>query len=76
MSSDENQYKDELKAMIDGLSDREREVLHKRFGIDRDSATDEGILQKLFEITREKIQEIEKKARRKVERDGDPDDAT
>jgi DNA-directed RNA polymerase sigma subunit (sigma70/sigma32) len=75
MSDDDSKLDDELRAMIDALTDREWEVLRDRFGIDRESATDEEVLSKLFEITREKIQAIEKKARRKLERDDGPNDA-
>ena len=48
------------------LSDKEMGVLKRKFGVDLKGDTDEKILQAMLEITQEKIEEIERKALRKL----------
>ena len=48
------------------LSEREMEVLEDRFGVDFNDGTDEEILAAMLEITREKIEKIERKALKKL----------
>jgi RNA polymerase primary sigma factor len=58
--------KDKLKAVLETLSDRERAVLEQRFGLhDGFSRTLEDV-GKQFQVTRERIRQIEAKALRKM----------
>ncbi|MEM9480074.1 MAG: RNA polymerase sigma factor RpoD [Verrucomicrobiota bacterium] len=58
--------KDKIKEVLDTLSDRERRVLEQRFGlIDGYSRTLEEVGRQ-FEVTRERIRQIEAKALRKL----------
>ena len=58
--------KDKLKDVLDTLSERERAVLEQRFGLcDGYSRTLEEV-GKQFEVTRERIRQIEAKALRKM----------
>jgi len=54
---------EQLKA---DLSDREMEVLKRRFGVDLKGGTDEEFLAAMLEITQEKIESIERKALKKL----------
>ncbi len=61
-----NLLKDKLKDVLDTLTDRERQVLEQRFGlIDGCSRTLEEV-GKQFQVTRERIRQIEAKALRKM----------
>ena len=58
--------KDKIKDVLDTLSDRERQVLEQRFGlVDGYSRTLEEV-GKQFQVTRERIRQIEAKALRKM----------
>jgi RNA polymerase primary sigma factor len=58
--------KDKIKDVLDTLTEREREVLEQRFGlVDGYSRTLEEV-GKQFEVTRERIRQIEAKALRKM----------
>ena len=72
----DNYKKKEARKILNGLTDRETKVLKMCFGIDvgSDNALEE--VTKQFDITRERIRDIEKKALRKLlDNDDDPDDA-
>ena len=58
--------------IVDGLTKRERKVLKERFGIE--NLTDHSLEQvgAQFDITRERIREIERKALKKLYPDDDP----
>ena len=59
--------KDRIKEVLDTLTPREREVLEQRFGlVDGYSRTLEEVGQQ-FQVTRERIRQIEAKALRKLE---------
>ena len=61
-----NILKDKIKGVLDTLSERERQVLEQRFGlIDGHSRTLEEV-GKQFQVTRERIRQIEAKALRKM----------
>ncbi|MEP7200461.1 MAG: RNA polymerase sigma factor RpoD [Chloroflexota bacterium] len=58
--------REQMKEVLDGLSDRERNVLERRFGLhDGQSRTLEEVGQELH-VTRERIRQIEAKALRKL----------
>jgi RNA polymerase primary sigma factor len=58
--------KDKLKAVLETLNDRERAVLEQRFGLhDGFSRTLEDVGRQ-FQVTRERIRQIEAKALRKM----------
>jgi RNA polymerase primary sigma factor len=58
--------KDKIKDVLDTLSERERQVLEQRFGlVDGYSRTLEEV-GKQFQVTRERIRQIEAKALRKM----------
>ncbi|MDP7270753.1 MAG: sigma factor-like helix-turn-helix DNA-binding protein [Gammaproteobacteria bacterium] len=57
------------------LSEQEKQKLKERFGIEYSEDMDLSEVKKQFEITREKIREIEKKARKKLDNDSDPEDS-
>ena len=62
--------KEQLHDILDSLSDRERDVLKKRFGlVDGQARTLEEVGQE-FGITRERVRQIESKALRKLRRPG------
>ena len=55
-----------MKEVLDGLSDRERSVIERRFGLrDGQARTLEEVGQE-FGVTRERIRQIEAKALRKL----------
>ncbi|MBL9155129.1 MAG: RNA polymerase sigma factor RpoD [Verrucomicrobiales bacterium] len=61
-----NQLKDKIKDVLDTLNERERAVLEQRFGLlDGYSRTLEEV-GKQFQVTRERIRQIEAKALRKM----------
>ena len=63
----EKEITDEVIAeAIAGLSERERHVLHERFGIDFSGGSNEEILTAILGITRDKIENIERKALKKL----------
>lgn len=58
--------KEKLRDVLDSLSDREREVIEQRFGLrDRTARTLEEVGHQ-FNVTRERIRQIEAKALRKL----------
>ena len=58
--------KDKIKDVLDTLNERERQVLEQRFGlVDGYSRTLEEV-GKQFQVTRERIRQIEAKALRKM----------
>jgi RNA polymerase primary sigma factor len=58
--------REQMKEVLDGLSDRERNVIERRFGLrDGQSRTLEEVGQE-FGVTRERIRQIEAKALRKL----------
>jgi RNA polymerase primary sigma factor len=58
--------KDQVKKVLDLLSDREREVLQLRFGLDDGRYRTLDEVGKEFKVTRERIRQIESKALRKL----------
>ncbi len=64
----ENSLRGEIAGLLDNLSPREREVLELRFGI----ATEEPLtleeVGKRLELSRERVRQIEKKAKKKLQR--------
>jgi len=64
----ENSLRSEIAGLLGNLAPREREVLELRFGIDADDTlTLEEVGQKLG-LSRERIRQIEKKAKKKLQR--------
>lgn len=55
-----------LAEVVDGLDDREREVIHLRFGLDGDQAQTLEEVGRQFGVTRERIRQIEKRALTKL----------
>jgi RNA polymerase primary sigma factor len=55
-----------VKKVLDLLSDREREVLQLRFGLDDGRYRTLDEVGKEFKVTRERIRQIESKALRKL----------
>jgi RNA polymerase primary sigma factor len=63
---DKPMLKDKIKDVLDTLTEREREVLEQRFGLkDGYSRTLEEVGRQ-FQVTRERIRQIEAKALRKM----------
>jgi RNA polymerase primary sigma factor len=58
--------KAQVKKVLDLLSDREREVLQLRFGLDDGRYRTLDEVGKEFKVTRERIRQIESKALRKL----------
>jgi len=58
--------REQLEEMLDDLTDREREVLHLRFGLEGGHAYTLEEVGKRFGVTRERIRQIEAKALRKL----------
>jgi len=58
--------REQLEEMLDDLTDREREVLHLRFGLEDGHAYTLEEVGKRFGVTRERIRQIEAKALRKL----------
>ena len=54
-----------LRKLLESLSDREKEVLQRRFGLDFSGASNREIVAAMLEITQEKLSNIEKKALKK-----------
>ena len=50
------------KEMIDNLTDKEREDLENKLGVDLDSTQEFRAVKKQFEDTRKRIREIDKKS--------------
>jgi RNA polymerase primary sigma factor len=71
---DDDELKKDVKRTLDQLTPREREVLKQRFGIDVDANVTLAEVAKQFDITREKIREIERRAREKLGSEDDPDE--
>ena len=55
---------DMIAKLIADLSDREKRVLEDQFGVDLSGGTNREILAAMLQITREKIETIERKALR------------
>jgi len=58
--------RDVVKEILDGLTPREAKVLRMRFGIEMDNAHTLEEVGKQFDVTRERIRQIEAKALRKL----------
>ncbi len=58
--------KDEINAMLEGLTEREEEVLRLRFGLEDGCTRTLEEVGKKFNVTRERIRQIEAKALRKL----------
>ena len=58
--------KEQLSEVLDTLTDRERKVLRLRFGMDDGRARTLEEVGKEFDVTRERIRQIEAKALRKL----------
>lgn len=56
----------ELNKLLDLLSDRERKILELRFGLDREAPQTLDQVGKQFDVTKERIRQIEAKALRKL----------
>lgn len=61
-----NLLRDKLKDVLDTLNPREREVLEQRFGLQDGSGRTLEEVGKQFQVTRERIRQIEAKALRKL----------
>ncbi len=61
-----NLLRDKLRDVLDTLSEREREVLEQRFGLSDGSGRTLEEVGKQFQVTRERIRQIEAKALRKL----------
>jgi RNA polymerase primary sigma factor len=61
-----NLLRDKLKDVLDTLNPREREVLEQRFGLSDGSGRTLEEVGKQFQVTRERIRQIEAKALRKL----------
>ena len=57
---------DEVAKLFADLSDREKHVLEERFGVDLSGGTNQEVVAAMLEITREKIEGIERKALKKL----------
>jgi RNA polymerase primary sigma factor len=75
MSSDNNSSNDTKKRGLEQLTPREREVLKERFGIEVGADATLAEVAKQFDLTRAKIREIERHARKKLGSDRDPNDS-
>jgi RNA polymerase primary sigma factor len=64
-----------VEKILATLTPREREVLKRRFGITMSSNPTPEELIVMYEITRARIKEFEKKARKRPPDDDDPKDA-
>ncbi|MDD4909996.1 MAG: RNA polymerase sigma factor RpoD [Candidatus Omnitrophica bacterium] len=58
--------KDEMNSALDTLSDRERKILTLRFGMTDDSPRTLEEVGNIFDVTRERVRQIEAKALRKL----------
>ncbi|MBQ1715792.1 MAG: sigma-70 family RNA polymerase sigma factor, partial [Firmicutes bacterium] len=58
--------KEQLNEVLDTLTDREQKVLKRRFGLDDGRARTLEEVGKEFDVTRERIRQIEAKALRKL----------
>ncbi|MBF6606650.1 MAG: sigma-70 family RNA polymerase sigma factor, partial [Chloroflexi bacterium] len=58
--------KEQVEAVLDSLTGRERRVLQLRFGLEDDRARTLEEVGKEFNVTRERIRQIETKALRKL----------
>ncbi len=59
-------FKEQVKQALNGLTQREREVLCLRFGLDDGRSRTLEEVGKEFRVTRERIRQIEAKALRKL----------
>ncbi len=64
--SDEDIDDDVVAQFFANLSDREKEVLNDRFGVDLSGATNREIVSAMYEIKREKIESFELRALKKL----------
>jgi RNA polymerase primary sigma factor len=74
MSTDD-ELRDALKRTVEELTPREREVLKQRFGIEIAADATLAEVAKQFDITRDKIREIERRARERLGGGNDPEEA-
>ncbi len=58
--------KEEIREILDGLSDRERDILKLRFGIDDGCPRTLEEVGSIFKVTRERVRQIETKALKKL----------
>lgn len=65
------------KEIFENLTEREKKVLKERFGIDLEGVTDIDAAKIKFDVTRERIRQIEEKALKMLRKSGgnDPDAA-
>ena len=80
--SDDKDFRNSTREILESLTPEEAKVLKMRFGIDMSTDHTLEEVAKQFDITRERIREIEEKAARKLrkkkedpDKDDDPDDA-
>ncbi len=67
---------EDISQFLDNLTEREKQVLYDRFGLDLDRGTNEEILTAIVELTQEKIRKIESRALKKLaDRGDDPNNA-
>ncbi len=64
--SDDDRDNDNLKGVLAGLTKREIDVLKRRFGIDVSDSRSLEEIARDFDITREKIEELEFEALKKL----------
>jgi RNA polymerase sigma factor (sigma-70 family) len=57
---------DEVKRLLIGLDEREREILRLRFGLDRGQPRTLDEVGEVFSLTRERIRQIEARAMSKL----------
>ena len=62
---------DEVAKLFSDLTDREKHVLEERFGVDLSGGTNQEVVAAMLEITREKIEGLERKAVRKLKNSDD-----
>jgi RNA polymerase primary sigma factor len=73
--SSDDELKDAVKRTLEELTPREREILKQRFGIEVGADMTLVEVAKQFDVTREKIREIERRAREKRGGGRDPEEA-
>ena len=66
--SDQRFLKEKISKILLCLDEREREIINLRFGIDDSQILTLDEIGKKFNLTRERIRQIEKKALKKIKR--------
>ncbi len=62
---------DLTKEVLSHLTAREAKILRERFGVDLENIAELEAIGKQFDITRERIRELERKALKKLQKDND-----